>query len=128
MTGARSHDSFSVDGHEPFVQTPHWVLFDPVLSATAKTLYAALMAHVGPGDETVWPGRDTLAVVLGLRRPQSVDPYVRELRARGVISVERRKLGGMRVRNHYRVRWHPPDEHDGPRSLREFRRRLGGEE
>lgn len=115
-----------LDGHEPFVQVPLWVVLHPRLSPTAKYLYALLAAHASPDRDTVWPGRARLASILGLRRAQSVDPYVRELAAWGAVTVERRQLGGMRVRNHYRLRWHPPEGHNGPRTLAALRAREEG--
>lgn len=110
--------------NEPYATTPHWVLYSSI-SATAKTLYTALNAHVNQerGDHIAWPGMDTLAVVLGYKHRQSIAKFVKELVAIGAIEVTAEKWARGR-RNVYTIFGAPPDWYTGPRTQAEFLRRL----
>ena len=90
----------------PFVAAD-WQLFDYVESGTispnAAYLYLLLLKRWPKNrtDKRVWPSRETLATEMNLSRPESVDPYLRQLRDAGLISWEKWYVGGMRARNRY---------------------------
>jgi hypothetical protein len=90
----------------PFVAAD-WQLFEYVesgqISPTAAFLYMVLLKRwpAERADKRVWPSRESLAVALNLSRPESVDPYLRQLRDVGLISWEPWRIGGMRARNRY---------------------------
>ena len=112
------------DDVPPFTMCPHWVLFSD-LTPQAKTLWWALAAHVNRKREgkVVWPSRQTLAAILGMKRPQSVDGYLTELVEAGALRVEQRRMGRMKVRNHYFVRFNQPRRSDAAASVDEFYQR-----
>lgn len=103
-----------------FVMTPEWIIVAG-LSPQAVALYTVLLAHVNRQrhDGTAWPGMDVLAELLGYRRRQSVQPYVRELAALGAVDVEAQTTRTGR-RNIYIVNEIPPDDYVGAMSLAEF--------
>lgn len=66
---------------------------DGKLSKEAAWLYVVLLSHHNRSrrDDDVWPSRSVMAQKLGLKKPQSVDKYLEELRTAGLIVSERRK-------------------------------------
>lgn len=100
--------------------TPEWVIVAG-LTPQAVALYTVLLAHVNRQrhDGAAWPGMDVLAELLGYRRRQSVQPYVRELSSLGAIDVETQATRAGR-RNVYIVNEVPPDGYAGSMSLAEF--------
>jgi len=66
---------------------------DGKLSKEAAWLYVVLLGHHNRTrrDNDVWPSRAVMAQGMGLSKPQSVDKYLVELRAAGLIVSERRK-------------------------------------
>lgn len=105
---ARSHADLTdlPAKRRPFVAAD-WQLFEYVesgqISPTAAFLYMVLLKHRPSKrtDKRVWPSRETLAEALKLSRPESVDPYLRQLRDAGLVSWEPWRIGGMRARNRY---------------------------
>lgn len=63
------------------------------ISKEAGWLYIVLLGHHNRSrrDDDVWPSRDVMAQGMGLKKPQSVDKYLAELRGAGLIVSERRK-------------------------------------
>lgn len=63
------------------------------LTKEAAWLYVVLLSHHNRQrrDNDVWPSRQVLADKCGLKKPQSVDKYLAELREAGLIVSERRK-------------------------------------
>ncbi|MFD6565432.1 hypothetical protein [Micromonospora profundi] len=82
-------------------------LFDLVadgkISKNAAWLYAALLRHHNRkrGDNDVWPARSSLARALGLKKPDSVDGYMDELKALGLVTATERRKGGMKLSSRY---------------------------
>lgn len=106
----------------PFTMCPHWVLLAE-LSPQAKVLWWALASHVyrrKRDGAVVWPSRQSLAAMLQMKRPQSIDPYLTELDEYGAIKVEPVRLGKMRVRHRYVVRFKPPAGCSTPLTVEEF--------
>jgi hypothetical protein len=104
----------------PFALVPEWVVLAPI-TPPAKALYALLVAHTNSlrGDGIAWPGMDTMAVILGYSRRQSVSRYVRELQRLGALEVRVTKWAGGR-RNTYVVHELPPDGYSGYASVVAF--------
>lgn len=63
------------------------------LTKEAAWLYVVLLGHHNRArrDNDVWPSRAVMAQGMGLKKPQSVDKYLDELRHTGLIVSERRK-------------------------------------
>lgn len=93
-------------GLRTFVMLPD-ELFDLVcegkLSKNAAWLYAVLLRRHNRtrADDDVWPSRTTLARELGLKKPESVDGYMDELKEQGLVTVAERRVSGMRASNRY---------------------------
>lgn len=66
---------------------------DGKLSKEAAWLYVALLSHHNRTrrDDEVWPSRTVLAQEIGVKKPQSVDKYLTELRLAGLITSRARK-------------------------------------
>lgn len=88
---------------DPYILVPADLIAyvaDHKISPTALALYVVLLSHHNRkrGDDYVWPRRESMARALGLSRPQSVDKYLTELRAAGLIITESsHKQPGMRT-------------------------------
>jgi hypothetical protein len=69
---------------------------DGKIGKEAAWLYVALLSHHNRSrrDNEVWPSRAVLAAEMGMSRPQSVDRYLEELRAAGLIASRVRKRSG----------------------------------
>lgn len=66
------------------------------LTKEAAWLYIVLLGHHNRArkDNDVWPSRAVMAQGMGLKKPQSVDKYLAELReAKLIVSEERRRAG-----------------------------------
>ncbi|MGI5493864.1 hypothetical protein [Microtetraspora malaysiensis] len=114
----------------PFVMLPIWVMH--AAGPKAQALYSIFAAEVfHSGSRKVDPTREQLAALMGFspRRPQSVDPYIRELESIGAIYTVRGKTpDGLKDRNTYVVHHDPPDSYTGPRTYGQFyRERVAGE-
>lgn len=72
-------------------------LYDQVaegaISRDAAWLYTVLLRHHNRKrrDDDVWPSRAVLAKACGLKKPESVDPYLKELQKAGLIRTEARR-------------------------------------
>lgn len=111
----------------PYSKTPIWLIF--AVSPMARALYDVLAAHLNyeRGDSHVWPTRETLAELMGVKQARSVDKYLKELETAGAIDVIHRKTSkGMRDRNVYVIHHDPPDGYTGPRSMPEYYRAQKG--
>lgn len=60
------------------------------LSPQAVALYAVLASYANRESGQAWPSRTTLARRLGRKKPDSIDKYVGELVAAGILSKEAR--------------------------------------
>ncbi|WP_341719896.1 hypothetical protein QQG74_09420 [Micromonospora sp. FIMYZ51] len=82
-------------------------LFDLVadgkLSKNAAWLYVTLLRRHNRKrrDDDVWPSRTSLAQALGLKKPESVDGYMDELKKLGLVEVSERRIAGMKASNRY---------------------------
>jgi hypothetical protein len=106
----------------PFTQIGDWVLLSGA-SPRAVHLYCVLSMHLNAsrGDRMVWPSRKSLAKIMGLTRPQSVDGPMRELVKLDAIEViRRRREDGGNERSKYIIHETPPDDYEGLVSLSEF--------
>lgn len=106
----------------PFTQVGDWVALSKV-SRTAKLLYQILSMHVSQlrSDGAVWPSRSALAALLGYAKPDSVDPFLKELAKLDAIEVrQRRKSNGSLDTNVYVIHETPPPDYQGLKTLSEF--------
>ena len=79
------------------------------ITREAKLVYVLLVMHVDRRDEDnrlAWPTQQRLAYLLGYKRVESIDRYVRELESIGAVTVERGRHPSqpLRKRNYYTVR------------------------
>ncbi len=75
---------------KPWTQVHDWVGLAPGVEPAAHSLYVKLkmFLNVDRGDSVCWPGKDTLAELMGFARADSLDRYLDQLRAVGAIDVE----------------------------------------
>lgn len=76
-----------------------WVLTDPKINIHAKAIYALLCAYAG-GKDSAFPSVDTLVYQLNISK-DTIYKYIKELRKKGVISVEQIRESGRFSRNIY---------------------------
>ena len=81
-------DAFTTKG---FTQVPNAILKSKKISPGAKLAYSGLLSYAWNND-CCFPGQDRLGEDLGVTR-QTVNEYVRELRTKGFIRVQRRGQG-----------------------------------
>jgi hypothetical protein len=74
-----------------FTQLPNFILRDPKLSIGAKTTYALFLSYAWHND-LCFPGQDRLANDIGMSIG-SVNAFVKELEASGLIEITRRGQG-----------------------------------
>jgi len=74
-----------------FTQVPNFILKNPDISIGAKTTYALFLSYAWHND-MCFPGQDTLAKALGMSIG-SVNGFIKELRACGLIEITRRGQG-----------------------------------
>ena len=74
-----------------FTQVPNFLLRNADLSMGAKLTYAMFLSYAW-NNERCFPGQETLAADIGVAR-QTVNDFIRELRQKGLIEVQRRGLG-----------------------------------
>jgi hypothetical protein len=74
-----------------FTQLPNFILRDPKLSIGAKTTYALFLSYAWHND-LCFPGQDRLAKDIGMSIG-SVNAFVKELEASGLIEIARRGQG-----------------------------------
>lgn len=76
---------------------------DLKISKNAALLYVVLLSYVNHkrGDFVVWPSRETLAFQLGVKKAESIDAYMAELKAAGLVTSTERRNGKERLPNLY---------------------------
>lgn len=89
----------------PFAMIPQWIFLCPQLKHAAVRLYGVLVSHLNQGrtDRTCWPGRDRLALMMGLSRGDKITPYLRQLELVGAVTIHRGA-----DRNVYEIHSAPP--------------------
>ncbi|MFC9997033.1 helix-turn-helix domain-containing protein [Nocardia sp. NPDC127526] len=78
---------------ETFSIVPHAVLdamAEGKVSAQAVALYAVIARHAGRDSGQAWPSRTTLARALGWKKADSIDKYLNQLEAAGILKVAAR--------------------------------------
>lgn len=76
-----------------FGQVPHWVTESPI-SDGAYRLYAVLLKYADNQSKDAYPSRVTLAKALRKSSVRTVDKFVAELKAAGMVKVINRKRAG----------------------------------
>lgn len=86
-----------------FTAIPNWVLAAGLSpQALALVVYLAQHVNTGRGDRCVWPSRARLAALMGYRKAASVDRYLAELAAAGIITTRtRHRADGGQTSNAY---------------------------
>lgn len=74
-----------------FTQLPNFILRNPDLSIGAKTTYALFLSYAWH-NQMCFPGQDRLAKDIGMSIG-SVNTFVKELEAAGLIEITRRGQG-----------------------------------
>ena len=74
-----------------FTQLPNFILRNPDISIGAKTTYALFLSYAWH-NSLCFPGQDTLAKSMGMSIG-SINAFVKELEAVGLIEIERRGQG-----------------------------------
>lgn len=87
---------------DPFARVPLWILGRSDVSWPAKIVYGLLARYVGKG-RTAWPSVDQLAADMRTSR-RNVERWLKELRAAGVLDIERTGRA-----NTYRLLGGPPE-------------------
>src|SRR5438094_5742056 len=78
-----------------FTQVPNFILKDPNLSVGAKVTYSMFLSYAWHND-SCFPGQEKLATHMGMSRSR-VAELISELRARGLVTIDRRGLGKTNV-------------------------------
>ena len=97
-------DSIDPVLQEGFTQIPNFIQRNPNLSPGAKVVYGLFLSYAWHND-FCFPGQDRLAEDMGMSRSR-VTTFVGELKAVGLITIERRGLG--KTNNytlHFQVKW-----------------------
>lgn len=105
--------------NEPFSITPAWVTLNATPQATAIFNFLRLYVFIGE-DKAAMPLKKHLAKLIGVDKEKSVTRYLKELENLGAITIERRRIGGVQVRNHYLIHQSPPPGFDKPVTKREW--------
>lgn len=89
------------------------------ISIAAKALYCIYKGHISRtrDDKRVWPGQITLALMLGVAKPESITKYNRELVAIGAIDIRKEC---MPRRNVYIIHELPPSGYEGATTYKEW--------
>lgn len=89
------------------------------ISPQAHSLYVKLRMHVNAtrGDNRAWPGKERLAMMMGVARGDYIDKWLDEITAIGAVEVVKE---GMPRRNVYIVHALPPPGYEGPTTLKEW--------
>jgi hypothetical protein len=74
-----------------FTQVPNFILRNPNLSIGAKTTYSLFLSYAWHNN-LCFPGQATLAQAIGMS-VASVDAFIKELEAAGLIEITRRGQG-----------------------------------
>ena len=74
-----------------FTQLPNFILRNPDISIGAKITYALFLSFAWHNN-LCFPGQDTLAKAMGMSTG-SINAFVKELEAVGLIEIERRGQG-----------------------------------
>ena len=85
---------------EGFTQLPNVILRNPDISIGAKTVYSLFISYAWHND-FCFPGQETLAKAIGMS-VGSVNAFIKELEAIGLIEIERRGQGRT---NHYPIHY-----------------------
>jgi len=109
---SQSPEEFQVEAEDsyPFTTVPHWVALSNI-SDTAFRLYNALLMHMNRSsrDANVWPSKDSLAALVGMKRADYIDKHLNQLYAIGAVTVKQNfDPQGMKKRNTYTLRLNPP--------------------
>jgi hypothetical protein len=78
-----------------FTMVPNVILRSPQLTHGAKVAYGILLSYAWQDDHT-FPGQDRMATDMGVER-KAVIRYLKELKDRGAIRVQRRGMGKTNV-------------------------------
>jgi hypothetical protein len=100
--------------------TPDWIILSA--SSPAVKLYLVLRMRLNRKrrDRKVWPGRPVLAVMLEVKKTDTVTVYLKELEQLGAIDIERTKT--VPSHNIYRINHAPPDAYTGPMVMEDWDR------
>jgi hypothetical protein len=116
-------ETVSLEDRNPFTQVGDWIVLSGI-SHKAVRLYWLLSMHLNAsrGDRLVWPSRATLAAMMGLADPKSVDSALKELVEIGAVVIIKRRYKGTKewLPNRYIVKENPPADYKGLRSNAEF--------
>jgi Helix-turn-helix domain len=74
-----------------FTQLPNFILRNPGISIGAKTVYSLFISYAWHNNRC-FPGQETLAKAIGMS-VGSVNAFIKELEAIGLIEIERRGQG-----------------------------------
>src|SRR5207247_10609249 len=74
-----------------FTQLPNFILRNPDISIGAKTVYSLFISYAWHNN-FCFPGQETLAKAIGMS-VGSVNAFIKELEAIGLIEIERRGQG-----------------------------------
>jgi helix-turn-helix protein len=74
-----------------FTQLPNFILRNPAISIGAKTVYSLFISYAWHNN-FCFPGQETLAKAIGMS-VGSVNAFIKELEAVGLIEIERRGQG-----------------------------------
>ena len=74
-----------------FTQLPNFILRNPDISIGAKTVYSLFISYAWHNN-FCFPGQETLAKAIGMS-VGSVNAFIKELEAVGLIEIERRGQG-----------------------------------
>ncbi|MEV7011938.1 hypothetical protein [Streptosporangium sp. NPDC051022] len=106
----------------PYSKMPLWIMF--ASSVKARAVYEALYAYRdywASGTRVERVPRSVLAELIGVKKDDSVDPYIRELEKVGAIDVIRNRTpDGMNAMNVYIIHTEPPADFTGPRTIDEY--------
>jgi len=91
---------------------PDWIVLSA--SSPAVKLYLVLCMRLNRKrrDRKVWPGRAKLAVMLDVKKTDTVTGYLQELETIGAIDIGRTNT--VPSHNVYRINHSPPDTYTGP--------------
>jgi hypothetical protein len=94
----------------PWTDAHDWVGLAATVEPAAHSLYVRLKMHLNQkrGDTVCWPGKDSLAEMMGFAKAETLDRYIAQLEAVGAVDVEKR---GVPARCYYRLNEVPADRY-----------------
>ncbi|MFF0754426.1 helix-turn-helix domain-containing protein [Streptomyces sp. NPDC004267] len=121
----------------PYSMVPDWVTLFPgnkehprydgkILSPTAKAVYAVLAMHVNVSrdNNVCWPSRKSIAQILGFKREQTIDPYLKELDEADAIDRKPMMRQNGAKGYLYVVHQTPPEGYKGEQTISEHYKNL----